>query len=70
MYYSVLGIVILALVGYPVSLLTGGTKNLDEKLLAPFLRKKFVQDRKELMIQKTIEEMQKLNIPPELDHER
>jgi hypothetical protein len=70
MYYSVLGIVILALVGYPVSLLTGGTENLDEKLLAPLLRKKFVQDRKEQMIQKTIEEMQVLNIRPELDHER
>jgi hypothetical protein len=70
MYYSVLGIVILALVGYPVSILTGGTEHLDEKLLAPFLRKKFVQDRKEQMIQKTIEEMQVLNKRPELDHER
>jgi hypothetical protein len=70
MYYSVLGIAILALVGYPVSILTGGTENLDEKLLAPFLRKKFVQDRKEQMIQKTIEEMQVLNKRPELDHGR
>lgn len=61
MYYSVLGLIVMVLVGYPISILTGGTENLDEKLLAPFLRKKYVQDRKEQIIQKNLGEMQVLN---------
>lgn len=41
MYYSLLGALIVLVVGYPISIFTGGTKNLDEKLLAPFLRKSY-----------------------------
>lgn len=41
MYYSLLGSLIVLVVGYPISILTGGAKDLDEKLLAPFLRKSY-----------------------------
>ena len=39
MYYSFLGTVLVAVVGYPISIITGGTKDLDYKLLAPIFRK-------------------------------
>lgn len=45
MYYALLGLVILFLVAYPVSLLTGGTKNLDEILLTPCMRSKAYKNR-------------------------
>jgi sodium-coupled monocarboxylate transporter 8/12 len=41
MYYSFLGSILVAIVGYPISILTGGNKELDEKLLAPVARKLF-----------------------------
>ncbi|GAB0097879.1 hypothetical protein DMENIID0001_135580 [Sergentomyia squamirostris] len=40
MYYATIGIAIVYLVGVPVSLLTGGNKITDQRLLAPFLRRK------------------------------
>ncbi len=41
MYYSFLGSILIAIVGYPISILTGGNKELDEKLLALVARKLF-----------------------------
>lgn len=38
LYYSTIAQVIVILVGYPVSILTGGCDDLDERLLAPFIR--------------------------------
>lgn len=40
MYYSLIGLIIMFLVAYPISLLTGGTDNLDESLLTPCMRSK------------------------------
>uniref|UniRef100_A0A1B0DNN0 Sodium-dependent multivitamin transporter n=1 Tax=Phlebotomus papatasi TaxID=29031 RepID=A0A1B0DNN0_PHLPP len=40
MYYSTIGCILVYLVGYPVSLLTGGNKVKDQRLLAHFRRKK------------------------------
>lgn len=40
MYYSLIGLIIMFLVAYPISLLTGGTENLDESLLTPCMRSK------------------------------
>lgn len=39
MYYATIGFAIVYLIGYPVSLLTGGNKLYDQRLLAIFLRK-------------------------------
>ncbi|GAB0101000.1 hypothetical protein DMENIID0001_171170 [Sergentomyia squamirostris] len=41
MYYGTLGIAIVYVVGLPVSLLTGGDKITDQRLLAPFIRKTY-----------------------------
>lgn len=38
MYYSIIGTVLVAVCGYPISLLSGGTKDLDPKLLSPLFR--------------------------------
>ncbi|GAB0097891.1 hypothetical protein DMENIID0001_135730 [Sergentomyia squamirostris] len=40
MYYATIGIAIVYLVGWPVSLLTRGNTITDQRLLAPFLRRK------------------------------
>lgn len=37
---------LVALVGYPISIMTGGTKNLDPKLLSPLFRR-FYKDNLE-----------------------
>lgn len=39
MYYSIVGTLLVGIVGYPVSIMTGGTQNLDHQLLAPIFRK-------------------------------
>lgn len=46
MYYSVIGALLVFVVGYPVSLLTGGNDDIDERLLAPFLRSWYRNSRK------------------------
>jgi hypothetical protein len=38
-YSSLIGTLLVILVGYPVSLFTGGTKDLDPKLLSPLFRR-------------------------------
>jgi hypothetical protein len=38
MYYSLIGTILVAACGYPISILTGGTENLDPKLLSPLFR--------------------------------
>ncbi|GAB0097880.1 integral component of membrane [Sergentomyia squamirostris] len=40
MYYGTIGFAIVYLVGWPVSLLTGGNTITDQRLLAPFLRRR------------------------------
>ena len=40
MYYSLIGTILVAVCGYPISILTGGVKDLDENLLAPMFRQK------------------------------
>jgi solute carrier family 5 (sodium-coupled monocarboxylate transporter), member 8/12 len=40
MYYSLLGIIIMLVVGYPVSIWTGGNESVDEILLTPLCRSK------------------------------
>lgn len=37
--FSLIGAVLVALIGYPISVMTGGTKNLDPKLLSPLFRR-------------------------------
>jgi hypothetical protein len=49
-----------AIVGYPVSLLTGGTKNLDQNLLSPLCRKNKEKSPVEMTFVVTPEEMKKL----------
>jgi hypothetical protein len=65
MYYSLIGTVLFALVGYPISILTGGTENLDPKLLSPLFRKSYKPQIEKLPIEmKFIEygdEFEKLN---------
>lgn len=38
-HFSLIGALLVAIVGYPISILTGGTKNLDQNLLSPLFRK-------------------------------
>lgn len=40
MYYTFIGVMVVFLVGYPVSILTGGNVVQDERLMTPFLRRK------------------------------
>jgi hypothetical protein len=56
MYYSILGFLIFALVGYPVSIFTGSSEYFDEKLLAPFLRQSYLDDKKVKNLQKNIDD--------------
>ncbi|CAO1405272.1 unnamed protein product [Diamesa tonsa] len=44
MYYSIVGTLLVAIVGYPVSIMTGGTQNLDHQLLAPIFRKLYKKE--------------------------
>jgi hypothetical protein len=37
--FSLIGALIVSIVGYPISLLTGGNKDLDPKLLSPLFRR-------------------------------
>ena len=61
MYYSVLGTAIVFIVGYPISILTGGTNNLDAKLLAPFIRNSYIKTQEKQQIEmKFIEELETL----------
>lgn len=46
MYYTLIGVFIVFIVGYPISLLTGGNVITDERLLTPFVRSKNYQEKK------------------------
>jgi hypothetical protein len=61
MYYSLIGAVLFTIVGYPISLLTGGTKSLDERLISPFVRKYY---KKQLVknIESNSEELKNMNV--------
>lgn len=41
MYYSLLGTLLVFFVGYPISIYTGGQKILDDRLLAPIVRRMY-----------------------------
>lgn len=64
MYYSLIGTLLVAFVGYPISMMTGGTKNLDPKLLSPMFRRFYKVNLEkshiELKFISTPEEMEKL----------
>lgn len=64
MYYSIIGTLLVAVVGYPISILTGGTKNLDPKLLSPLFRDGFKPQIEKLPVEMTFieygDEMEKL----------
>ncbi|CAG9809480.1 unnamed protein product [Chironomus riparius] len=55
MYYSLIGTILVAVCGYPISILTGGVKDLDENLLAPMFRQKKKPDEKVPIEMKFIE---------------
>ncbi|GAB0095389.1 sodium-coupled monocarboxylate transporter 1 [Sergentomyia squamirostris] len=61
MYYSVIGALIVFIVGYPVSILTGGDEDIDERLLAPFMRSWYRNQRKS---KKMNQEMHVFLAPP------
>lgn len=55
MYYSLIGGLLVAIIGYPISIFTGEEEILDEKLLAPFLRDSYVKNRKQNLMKKNID---------------
>uniref|UniRef100_A0A1B0DBD6 Sodium/solute symporter n=1 Tax=Phlebotomus papatasi TaxID=29031 RepID=A0A1B0DBD6_PHLPP len=62
MYYSVIGMLIVFIVGYPVSLLTGGHDDIDERLLAPFLRGWYRNQRKAKNLTKIVRKDQEMHL--------
>ncbi|GAB0097883.1 hypothetical protein DMENIID0001_135620 [Sergentomyia squamirostris] len=52
MYYATIGIAMVYLVGWPVSLLTGGNTITDQRLLAPFLRKNDLEEPEKAILEK------------------
>uniref|UniRef100_A0A1B0CT26 Putative sodium/solute symporter n=1 Tax=Lutzomyia longipalpis TaxID=7200 RepID=A0A1B0CT26_LUTLO len=62
MYYSVIGALLVFVVGYPVSLLTGGHDDIDERLLAPFLRSWYRNQRKAKNLPKVVRSDQEMRV--------
>lgn len=60
MYYTFVGVVIVFLVAYLVSVLTGGYEVKDERLFTPFVRRRKV--KAELEMQITGQDVKYLNI--------
>lgn len=58
--FSLIGAILVAVVGYPISVLTGGTKNLDQNLLSPLCRKHKDKSPIELTFVVSPEEIKKL----------
>jgi hypothetical protein len=62
--FSLIGALLVALVGYPISMITGGTKDLDPKLLSPLFRgfyeTNLEKSHMELKFISTPEEVEKL----------
>lgn len=48
MYYSLIGLIVVFLVGYPVSLITSDDSVLDERLLTPFMRSEEYKEKERL----------------------
>lgn len=48
MYFSLIGLLVFILVGYPVSLMTSDDSVLDEKLLTPIMRSKEYREKERL----------------------
>lgn len=57
-----IGTILVAIVGYPVSILTGGTKNLDPKLLSPVFRRFY-----KLNLEKSVTELKFVSSPEETE---
>lgn len=55
MYFSFIGLIIVFVVGYPVSLMTSNDSILDERLLTPFMRSKEYKDKEKLSKQFEVE---------------
>lgn len=53
MYYSLIGTILVCVCGYVISILTGGTENLDPKLLAPMFRKNYKPQIEKLPVEMT-----------------
>lgn len=51
MYYSFIGTLLVAVIGYPISILTGGTTDLDPKLLSPLFRRFYYAEHKKTTIE-------------------
>lgn len=60
--FSLIGTVLVAIVGYPVSIITGGTKNLDPKLLSPVFRRFY-----KLNLEKSVTELKFISTPEETE---
>lgn len=64
--FSVIGTLLVIIVGYPISLMTGGTKDLDPKLLSPLFRRFYnvnlERSHTEMTFIGTPEESEKLKI--------
>lgn len=48
MYYALIGCTIVWIIGYPVSVLTGCTELTNENVLAPFMRRKPIDNSNEM----------------------
>lgn len=48
MYYSFIGLMVVIIVGYPISLLTSDDSIVDERLLTPFMRSKEYKEKERL----------------------
>lgn len=48
MYYSFIGLMVVIIVGYPISLMTTEDSILDERLLTPFMRSKEYKEKERL----------------------
>lgn len=64
MYYSLIGTLVVFIVGYPVSLMTGGCDDLNERLLAPPIRRLFSNYLKELKIKISETKLNKNDLKP------
>jgi hypothetical protein len=53
MYYSLIGTVLVSVCGYIISICTGGTENLDPKLLSPLFRGSYKTDISKVPVEMT-----------------
>lgn len=61
-FFSLIGTLLVAFVGYPISIITGGTKNLDPKLLSPVFRRFY-----KMNLEKSAVELKLIVSPDEIE---